>query len=131
MDEGLHDAAEGFVAASVGCGFDVRAEGFQGSGVGHFRCGGFVHQQSEFVAAGALFSELGGEFLDSGRAGVLVHRAVLERVEVAVDGVLVLGDVAFEGGEFGGVGGALVLDLAGGIGQALRDEVAAGQGVQQ
>ncbi|TNC22074.1 hypothetical protein [Amycolatopsis alkalitolerans] len=131
MDEGLYDAAEGFVAASVGCGFDVRAQGFQGAGVGHFRRGGLVDQQSEFVAASALFGELGSKFLDSRRAGFLVHRAVLERGEVAVDGVLVLGDVAFDGGEFGGVGRALVVDLAGGVGQALLDEVAAGQGVEQ
>jgi hypothetical protein len=131
VDEGLHDAAEGFVAASVGCGFDVRAQGFQGGGVGHFRCGGLVDEEAEFVAAVALFGELGGKFLDARRAGFLVHRAVLECGEVAVDGVLVLGDLAFECGEFGGVGGALVVDLAGGVGQALLDEVAAGEGVEQ
>ncbi|HKS43728.1 MAG TPA: hypothetical protein VJT49_01185 [Amycolatopsis sp.] len=131
MDEGLHDAAEGFHAAGVGSGLYVSAEGLQDGGVGQFRCGGLVHQQSEFVAAGALFGELGGEFLDARRAGFLVHGAVLECGEVAVDGVLVLGDVAFEGGEFGGVGGALVVDLAGGVSQALLDEVATGEGVHK
>ncbi|MFB9727030.1 hypothetical protein [Haloechinothrix salitolerans] len=66
VDEGLHDAAEGFHAAGVGCGLDVSAERFQDGGVGQFRRGGLVDQQSEFVAAGALFGELGGEFLDAG-----------------------------------------------------------------
>jgi hypothetical protein len=131
VDEGLHDAAEGFDAAGVGSGFDVSTERLQDGDIGHFGRGGLVHQQSEFVAAGALFGQLGGEFLDARRARFLVHRAVLERGEVAVDGVLVLGDVAFEGGEFVGVGGALVVDLAGGVRQPLLDEVAAGEGVQQ
>ncbi|HET6503781.1 MAG TPA: hypothetical protein VFG87_23780 [Amycolatopsis sp.] len=44
----------------------VSAERFQDGGVRQFRRGGLVDQQSEFVAAGALFGELGGEFLDAG-----------------------------------------------------------------
>lgn len=79
----------------------VATESFDGLGARWLRLG--VDQFGEVRATRLELIEFGGEVADSGAAGALVERAVLECSEVAVDGRLGGLDLAGDGVEFGGV----------------------------
>ncbi|MEU5552858.1 hypothetical protein ABZ738_24080 [Micromonospora sp. NPDC047793] len=72
------------------------------------------------------------EFGDAGSGGDVVHRAVLERVVVALDGRLGVGDLGGDGVEFGVSVGVGVVELLAGFGDDLvQDGVGVGVEVVQ
>jgi hypothetical protein len=115
---------EGF-ALKVGADFDDRIDVVcdlaEGCAWGH---DGFVVDLcGEFGVAAAELLLLGAEGGESGGEGFFVEGSALEGGQVAVDGLVGLGEVGLDGGEFAGaVGVGVVVALAGevdGVGDEL------------
>jgi hypothetical protein len=103
VDEGFDEGLALDVGADLDDRADVISDLAEGGAGGHDRL--VVDLFGEFGLAVAQLLVLGAQGGEPGGEGLLVEGASLERAEVAVDGLLGLGEFGFDGGEFAGAVG--------------------------